>query len=71
MQPMNEVDKEKSFTVIKITLSRKEKNHLMSLGIYEHTTITVLSNQKGNVVLETKGTKIALDKALASNIFVE
>lgn len=56
--------------VIRISSNPKVKKHLESLGITINSTITILSSDSGNVVIMIKDGRLALDKVIASTIFV-
>ncbi|MBQ9900029.1 MAG: ferrous iron transport protein A [Acholeplasmatales bacterium] len=56
-------------TIMKIAASDKEKRHLESLGITVNQKITVLKND-GNVICKVKEGRLALDRELATKIFV-
>lgn len=58
------------FKVIKVSADPKVKKYLESIGIVVNAIITVLSNTNGNVILELKDTRLALDKNVAATIFV-
>lgn len=61
---------DQEMTIIRIILDDKEKKHFESLGITLNSKVTVLENVSGNVVLLVKGSRIAIDKELATKIFV-
>ena len=56
--------------VIRRSSDPKVKKHLESLGITINSTITILSSDSGNVVIMIKDGRLALDKVIASTIFV-
>lgn len=57
-------------TIIKILADDKVKKHLESLGILANQKITVLKQDKGNVILKVQEGRLALDKGLATKIVV-
>lgn len=65
MAPMNT-----PVTVIKILTEDKVKKHLENLGITIGSTVTVLSEEGGSVILLVKEGRLALDKNLATKILV-
>ena len=65
MAPMNT-----PVTVIKILTEDKVKKHLENLGITIGSTVTVLSEEGGSVILLVKEVRLALDKNLATKILV-
>lgn len=56
--------------VIRISSDPKVKKHLESLGITINSIITILSTDGGNVIILVKEGRLALDKVIASTIFV-
>lgn len=56
--------------VIRISSDPKVKKHLESLGITINSIITILSSDGGNVIILVKEGRLALDKVIASTIFV-
>ena len=56
--------------VVRILADEKTKKHLESLGITVSGTLTVLSSGGGSVILKIKDGRIALDKSIATKIFV-
>lgn len=43
-------------------------HHLENLGFVEGAQVRVISEQKGNQIVEIKGSQVALDKSIASRI---
>ncbi len=58
------------FKIIKVLLDCKTKKHLENLSIIPNSKITVLENNKGNVILHVKEGRLALDKNVASKIII-
>lgn len=56
--------------IIRISADPKVKKYLESLGIIKDAEITVLSSINGHVVIALKEGRLALDKDVASTIFV-
>ena len=44
------------------------KRFLENLGFVENTTISIVSELGGNVIVNVKGTRVAISKAMASRI---
>ena len=65
MAPMNT-----PVTVIKILAEDKVKKHLENLGITIGSSVIVLSEEGGSVILLVKEGRLALDKNLATKILV-
>lgn len=60
----------KELRVIRVSSDPKIKKHLESLGILINSIITVLSSDNGNVIIALKDGRLALDRNIASSIFV-
>ena len=56
--------------IIKIIADDKTKKHLSNLGVLVQGTITVLSSGGGSTICMVKDGRLALDKNIASHIFV-
>lgn len=54
----------------KITGKDEIRQHLASLGFVVGESVTVVSEMAGNVILNIKDTRIALDKSMANRIFI-
>ncbi len=54
--------------VKRITGKDDTRHHLNELGLTEGEYITILQNNAGNVILQVKGSRIALDRDLAMRI---
>ncbi len=54
----------------RVTADEKVKKHLENLGLVVGQKITLLSTQGGAVILKVKDGRMALDKKMASGIFV-
>ncbi len=57
-------------TISRVGCDLREVSHLAALGLIKDAKVTVLSSQGGAVVLLVKGSRLALDRATASKIFV-
>ena len=56
--------------VERITGKDETRAHLKNLGFVPGTPVTVVSRLGGNLILSLLGTRIALNKGMASRIFV-
>ena len=61
---------ERELRVVKLVLDEKTKKHLENLGITLEAKLSVVSKSGGNVICQVKGGRIALDRSIASKIFV-
>ena len=56
--------------IVKIIADERTKKHLANLGILVDATVTVLSASGGSTVCRVKEGRLALDRNVASHIFV-
>ena len=56
--------------VVKILTDEKTKKHLENLGITVNAELMVLSHSGGSIILKIKDGRLALDRDLATKIFV-
>ena len=56
--------------IVKILADEKTKKHLANLGVISQSEITVLSSSGGSTVCVVKDGRLALDRDVASRIFV-
>ena len=54
--------------VVKVRGNHDLHHHLHNLGFVEGAKVRVVSEQAGNLILEVKGARIAIDKTAASKI---
>lgn len=57
-------------TIIKITGKDEVRQHLANLGFVEGASVCIVSEMAGNLILNIKDTRIALDKSLAMRIMI-
>lgn len=60
----------RELNVIKVLTDEKIKKYLESLGITINSKITILSIAAGNVICVVKNVRLALDRNIATKIFV-
>ena len=58
-------------TVRKITGRDSIRQHLAELGFVVDSSVTVVSRMGGNLILQVKDSRIALDRAMANRIMIE
>ncbi len=68
MLPITMASAGESILVKKITGKDDTRHHLNELGLVEGDTITVIQNNNGNLILQVKDGRIALDEKLAMRI---
>ncbi len=54
----------------RITGKDEVRQHLAELGFTVDSMVTVISQLAGNVILQVKDSRIALDKTMANRIFI-
>ena len=57
-------------TIRKITGKDEVRQHLAELGFVVDSTITVVSKMGGNLILQVKDSRIALDTSMATRIMI-
>lgn len=57
-------------TIRKITGKDEVRQHLTELGFVADSTVTVISALAGNLILQVKESRVALDCSLASRIII-
>lgn len=57
-------------TIRRIAGRDEVRTHLAELGFVENTVVTVVSALAGNLILQVKDSRVALDAALASRILI-
>ena len=57
-------------TIRKITGKDEVRQHLAELGFVVDSTITVVSKMGGNLILQVKDSRIALDTSMANRIMI-
>lgn len=57
-------------TIRKITGRDEVRQHLAELGFVVDGTVTVISKIAGNLILQVKESRIALDRTLANRVII-
>ena len=60
----------KSYMVLEIRTEEKVKRHLESLGLGAGAEVSALSDSGGDVIVQVKSGRVALNRGLAQKIFV-
>ena len=68
--PLTLAQTNKKYTILRITGQDKVRHHLRNLGFVENETVSVIQSISGNLIVEIKGIRVALDKSLANRIMV-
>ena len=56
--------------IIRMLIDDKTKKHLEDLGVTIGADVLVVSSDGGNIIIEAKGTRLALSKNIALKILV-
>ena len=70
MMPVCLLKNGESGIIKKISGKDETRRHLAELGFVVDEKITVIASMGGNVILDVKGSRIALDRSMASRIMV-
>ena len=68
MMPVTMAEPGSTVAITRITGKDEARRHLNELGLVEGDNVTVVSNIGGNVILQVKGSRIALDEKMANRI---
>ncbi|MCI8829350.1 MAG: ferrous iron transport protein A [Ruminiclostridium sp.] len=70
MEPLTMVKVGETATIRKISGKDELRQHLAELGFVVDSDVTVVSKIGGNLILQVKDSRIALDKTMANRIMV-
>ena len=70
MMPLTMAKSGESVVIRKITGRDHIRQHLAELGLVVDETVTVVNEMAGNVILQVKDSRIALDKTMATRIMI-
>ncbi|GAA0722305.1 FeoA family protein [Clostridium malenominatum] len=68
--PLSMVKAGETNSIKKITGKDETRKFLANLGFVEGADVTVISELAGNMILNIKDTRVALDKGMANRIMV-
>ena len=68
MMPLTMAKQGETVTIRKVTGRDEVRQHLAELGFVVDGTVTVVSQLGGNLILQVKDSRIALDKSMANRI---
>ena len=71
MMPLSMAGRGEQLTIRKITGKGEVRQHLAELGFVVDSTVTVVNEIAGNLILQVKQSRIALDKTMANRIMVD
>ena len=70
MMPITMAKPGETRTIRKITGKDEVRRHLAELGFVVDSDVTVVSEIAGNLILQVKNSRIALDRTMANRILV-
>ena len=68
MMPLTMARAGDTVTIRKVTGRDELRQHLAELGFVVDTQVTVISELAGNLILQVKDSRVALDRTLANRI---
>ena len=70
MMPLTMARPGVTVTIRKITGRDEVRQHLAELGFVVNSDVTVVSQLAGNLILQVKDSRVALDKTMANRIMI-
>ena len=70
MMPLTMARPGETVTIRKITGRDEVRQHLAELGFVVNSDVTVVSQLAGNLILQGKDSRVALDKTMANRIMI-
>ena len=70
MMPLTMARPGETVTIRKITGKDEVRQHLAELGFVVDSDVTVVSEISGNLILQVKDSRVALDKTMANRIMI-
>ena len=70
MMPLTMARPGETVVIRKITGRDEVRQHLAELGFVVDESVTVISEMAGNLILQVKDSRIALDKTMANRIMI-
>ena len=70
MMPLTMAKTGETVTIRKISGKDEVRQHLAELGFVVYSDVTVVSEIAGNLILQVKDSRIALDKTMANRIMI-
>ena len=70
MMPLTMARPGETVTIRKITGKDEIRQHLAELGFVVDSDVTVVSEIAGNLILQGKDSRVALDKTMANRIMI-
>ncbi len=70
MMPLTMAKVGETITIRKISGRDEVRQHLAELGFVVDSDVTVVSEMGGNIIVQVKDSRVALDKTMANRIMV-
>lgn len=70
MMPLAMAKSGETVVIKKITGKDSVRQHLAELGLVVDESVTVINEMAGNIILQVKDSRIAIDKSMAMRIMV-
>ncbi|MCX4371302.1 MAG: FeoA family protein [Dysosmobacter sp.] len=70
MMPLSMAKAGETVAIRKITGRDEVRQHLAELGFVVDSTVTVVSETAGNLILQVKDSRVALDRGMANRIMI-
>lgn len=70
MMPLTMAAPAEEITILKITGKDEVRQHLAELGFVVGATVKLVSEMAGNVIVQVKDSRVALDQSMANRIMV-
>ena len=70
MIPLTMAKAGETVKIRKISGKDEVRQHLAELGFVENSDIAIISELGGNLIVQVKGSRIALDKTMANRIMI-
>lgn len=70
MMPLSMARPGETVSIRKITGKDEVRQHLAELGFVVDSSVTVVSELGGNLILQVKDSRVALDKTLANRMMI-
>ncbi|MBB5182307.1 FeoA family protein [Catenisphaera adipataccumulans] len=68
--PLTYAEMNKLYTVKRVTGKDEVRAHLATLGFVEGSQVKVIQSIDGNLIVDIKGVRVALDESLARRVLV-
>ena len=70
MMPLTMAKTGETVTIRKITGRDEVRQHLAELGVVVDSDVTVVNEVAGNLILQVKDSRIALDRTMANRVMI-